>query len=51
MDGRSALDWLAGEGISAERIVLYGESLGSGIAVQMALRTSPQAPSSWRHLM
>lgn len=35
-DGRAALDWLAGEGINPGSIVLYGESLGSGVAVQMA---------------
>ena len=35
-DGRAAIEWLAGQGVPAERIVLYGESLGSGVAVQMA---------------
>ena len=35
-DGRSALDWLAGQGIGPERVVLYGESLGSGVAVHLA---------------
>lgn len=35
-DGRAALRYLAGEGISPSRLVLYGESLGSGVAVQMA---------------
>lgn len=33
-DGRAALAWLAGQG--AERIVLYGESLGSGVATLLA---------------
>jgi fermentation-respiration switch protein FrsA (DUF1100 family) len=35
-DARAALDFLAGEGIAPGRVVLYGESLGTGIAVQMA---------------
>lgn len=35
-DADAALDWLAGHGVAAGRIVLYGESLGSGAAVQMA---------------
>jgi fermentation-respiration switch protein FrsA (DUF1100 family) len=35
-DGRAALAFLQKEGIARDRIVLYGESLGSGVAVQMA---------------
>jgi len=35
-DARLVLDWLAGQGIAADRTVLYGESLGTGIAVKMA---------------
>ncbi len=36
-DGRAAADWLAREqGIGPDRIVLYGESLGSGIACALA---------------
>ena len=35
-DGRAALDFLAGQGIDGDRLVLYGESLGSGVAVRMA---------------
>ncbi len=35
-DGRAALAWLAEQGIEAASVVLYGESLGSGVAVQMA---------------
>jgi hypothetical protein len=35
-DARAALDFLATQGIRVERTVLYGESLGSGVAVQMA---------------
>lgn len=35
-DARAALDWLALQGIGPGAVVLYGESLGSGVAVQMA---------------
>jgi fermentation-respiration switch protein FrsA (DUF1100 family) len=35
-DGRAALHWLIGRGMPHSRVVLYGESLGTGIAVRMA---------------
>jgi fermentation-respiration switch protein FrsA (DUF1100 family) len=35
-DGAAALDFLAAEGIPPNRLVLYGESLGSGVAVTLA---------------
>ena len=35
-DGRAALDYLSARGVPTERIVIYGESLGTGVAVQMA---------------
>ncbi len=35
-DAGGVLDWLEAEGISPERTVLYGESLGSGVVVQTA---------------
>jgi hypothetical protein len=35
-DGAAALDFLDGEGIAANRLVIYGESLGSGVAVLLA---------------
>ncbi|MCA8932178.1 MAG: alpha/beta fold hydrolase [Rhodospirillaceae bacterium] len=35
-DSRAALDWLGGEGVPPERTVLYGESLGTGLAVRLA---------------
>ena len=35
-DGRAALSFVAEAGIVDERIVLYGESLGSGVAVALA---------------
>jgi len=36
-DAKRAHDWLLASGIRPERLVLYGESLGSGVAVQVAL--------------
>ena len=35
-DGRAALAFLQHEGVAANRIVLYGESLGGGVAVELA---------------
>lgn len=35
-DAAAALDFLAQQGITPDRLVLYGESLGSGVAVQLA---------------
>ncbi len=35
-DGRAAMAWLATQGIGDGEIVLYGESLGTGVAVQLA---------------
>lgn len=42
-DARGALAWLAGQGVPAARVMLYGESLGSGVAVQMAVEQPPAA--------
>ena len=36
LDAKAALDALAGEGITADRIVLWGSSLGTGVAAEMA---------------
>jgi uncharacterized protein len=36
-DARAALDWLNANGVADANIVLYGESLGSGIATKMAV--------------
>lgn len=36
-DARACLKWLDTEGYDAEQIVLYGESIGTGVAVQVAL--------------
>lgn len=35
-DGRSVLDWLEAHGVPGGRHVLYGESLGTGVAVALA---------------
>ena len=35
-DAQAALDFLKREGITSNRLVLYGESLGSGVAVRLA---------------
>jgi len=35
-DARAALAYLAGQGVSGQDLVLYGESLGTGVAVAMA---------------
>ena len=36
-DGRAAIRWLSDAGVPADRLVLFGESLGTGVAVQMAV--------------
>lgn len=38
LDGEAAIQYLAKAGYGAERLVMYGESLGSGVAVEMAVR-------------
>ena len=40
MDGRAALAFLAAQGATSENIVLYGESLGTGVAVPMAVEAA-----------
>ncbi|MHA1152791.1 MAG: alpha/beta hydrolase [Alphaproteobacteria bacterium] len=35
-DARLLLDWLVAQGVPPDRTVLYGESLGTGVAVKMA---------------
>jgi len=37
-DGRAALAFLDREGVAPSRVVLYGESLGSGVAVALAVQ-------------
>ena len=36
VDGRAGYDWLVSAGHAPERIVLYGESMGSGVATKLA---------------
>ncbi|MCK5167836.1 MAG: alpha/beta hydrolase, partial [Rhodospirillaceae bacterium] len=36
-DGKAAIDFIASQGIPTTRVVAYGESLGSGIAVSLAM--------------
>lgn len=38
-DGRAALTFVRAKGIPAEQLVLYGESLGTGVAVALAAET------------
>ena len=35
-DGKSAIDWLKQKGVPEKNIILYGESLGTGVATQLA---------------
>lgn len=35
-DGRAVLAWLAAQGVAGDRLILYGESLGSGVAAHLA---------------
>jgi len=42
-DARAALDWAAGEGYTRERLVYFGESLGTAVAVKMASERPPSA--------
>lgn len=39
-DARAALDFASARGYGPDRLVIYGESLGSGVAVQMATERS-----------
>jgi len=38
LDGRAALEWLVNRGFKAAGVFLYGESLGGGIATELALQ-------------
>lgn len=42
-DARSAINYLIKQGVKASNIVLYGESLGTGVAVQMATENNFKA--------
>ncbi|HEC14867.1 MAG TPA: alpha/beta hydrolase [Rhodospirillales bacterium] len=45
-DGRAARAFLLKEGVSPSQTVLYGESLGSGVAVRMAYEMAKEGPAS-----
>lgn len=36
-DARTVWEWVAGKGVTADRIILYGESLGCAVAVRLAM--------------
>lgn len=36
--GLAAFDWVTGQGVAPERIILYGDSLGGGVAAELATR-------------
>lgn len=42
-DGRASVDFLRTRGVSLRDMVFYGESLGTGVAVQLAAETHPGA--------
>ena len=42
-DGEAAMDWLVGEGLPLEQVVFVGNSIGSGVATEMAVRHRPAA--------
>jgi uncharacterized protein len=46
-DGRAALAWLRQRtGLPTQRLVLYGESLGTGVAVELAHELLPDSPAA-----
>jgi fermentation-respiration switch protein FrsA (DUF1100 family) len=42
-DGRAAYRWLIARGLGPERVVLFGESLGSAVALQLAVEVEARA--------
>ena len=42
-DGRAALGWLKASGFAPEQILLVGNSIGGGLATQLAIETTPAA--------
>ena len=36
LDAKSAIKWLSNKGIGEEKIIIYGESLGSGVATEIS---------------
>ena len=39
-DGKSTIEWLIKKGVRQDNIVLYGESLGTGVAIHLAQNKS-----------
>ena len=35
-DGKSAINWLVNKGVDEKKLILYGESLGTGVATHLA---------------
>jgi len=42
-DGRAAIEWLLAQDMTGDQLVIIGNSVGSGVAVQMAAETPPAA--------
>ena len=42
-DGRAAITWITQQGVGKDKLVLVGNSLGSGVAVELAVEASPLA--------
>ena len=40
VDGKSAIDWLIKKGVDEKNLILYGESLGTGVATHLAQNRS-----------
>ena len=43
IDGQAAITWLSAEGVGPDRLIIMGNSIGSGPATEMALRHQPAA--------
>ncbi len=43
-DGRAAVEFASSQGINPSLMVLYGESLGTGVAIQIAMEMASTAP-------
>lgn len=41
-DGRAAMDWLVAEGVATDRTYIIGNSIGSGVATEMAVEYQPR---------
>lgn len=41
LDAKAGIDWLSSQGIGADKMIIYGESIGTGVAVEIARRIQP----------